>query len=211
MGFIATDGTPTAVVVALPEATNRNDLLSICCHELCELAIGDTAARGHDTLRAAMSGIIWSEHVVERRRVEIFLRRRWPKGVFGKSFLTQSWKDYRAEYRTLLAWAVQNDAMPDRMWSLWQFLVRDVVCAYGHAQAGDSVEERVIERFLELQTGIGDTPWLDLMIACDRAFESPELSHDELDVIGEEGWLRIANALGNEWNSDFGAAQRQQP
>ena len=84
MGFVATDGVPTAVAMALPEATNRSDLLSLCCHELCELSIGDTDARGHDTLRAVMSGIIWSEHVAERRRAEVFLRHRWPKGVFGR-------------------------------------------------------------------------------------------------------------------------------
>jgi hypothetical protein len=208
MGFIATDGVPTAVAVALPEATNRGDLLSLCCHELCELSIGDTDARGHDTLRAIMSGIIWSEHVVERRRAEIFLRHRWPKGAFGRTLLAQSWRDYRADYPTLLAWAVQNDALPDRLFGVWQIFIRDVVCAYGHAQAGDSVETRRIEAFLDLQPEEDATAWLDLMLICDRAFESPELDHDELDGIGEEGWMRISKALGDRWDADFLAAQQ---
>jgi hypothetical protein len=208
MGFVATDDVPTAVVVALPEDTNRGDLLGLCCHELGELAIGDTGTRGHHTARAVMSGLIWSEHVVERRRAEIFLRHRWPKGGFGRSFLAQSWKDYCAEYPAMLEWAVQNDAVPDRLYGLWQILVRDVVCAYGHAQAGDSVEERGIEAFLALQTEEEVQPWLDLMIVCDRAFEGPELDHDDLDNIGEEGWVRIYEALGAQWNTDLCAAQQ---
>jgi hypothetical protein len=208
MGFVAPDAVPTAVVAALPEATNRGDLLAVCCHELCELSIGDTGARGHDTLRAVMSGIVWSEHVVERRRAEVFLRHRWPKGVFGCGFLKQSWNDYRTEYPALLAWAVQNDAVPDRLFGLWQFITREVVCAYGHAQAGDSAEERRIEAFLDLQREEEAKPWLDLMLVCDRAYESPELDHDELDVLGEEGWVTVYEALAAGWDNDFLAAQR---
>ena len=51
MGFVASDGVPTAVVVALPESTNRADLLSLCCHELGELSIEATGGEDRETDR----------------------------------------------------------------------------------------------------------------------------------------------------------------
>lgn len=203
MGFVATDGTPTAVVVAFPEDSARADLLSICCHELCELSIDAPSSLDQNTVREAMSTIVWSEHVVERRRAGIFRSEGWPRGVLDNSQLSQLWRDYESDLPGLLRWAVSNDAVPDQLWGHWQVLVREVVCAYGRARGGDNMEEQEIEAFLGLQTDDLNRGWLDLMNICDDAFGSPELDHAALDAIGESGWLSVCEALGNRWNQAY--------
>jgi len=206
-GFVASDGVPTAVVVALPESTNRADLLSLCCHELGELSIEATGGEDRETMDAAMSGLIWSEHVVERRRAEVFTPQRWPRSVMDRSFLSRLRKDYQADFPGLIQWAVRNDAVPDQMYGHWQIITREAVCAYGRAQGGNLDEEREIEAFLGLQPDDLTRAWLDLMIVCDRAFASPQLDRDELDAIGQEGWHRVYEALRSRWNQAYFAAQ----
>jgi hypothetical protein len=200
MGFVATDGKPTAVVAALPEVTARADLLALCCHELCELSIDAPNSLDQNTVRAAMSTMIWSEHVVERRRAQVFKSQGWPRGWIDDSQLTQLWRDYESDLPELIRWAVEHNDVPGQLWGEWQILVREVVCAYGRAQGGDSTEEREIEAFLDLQSASVSNSWLELMTVCDDAFGSPELDHTTLDSRGEEGWLAVTNALGQEWN-----------
>jgi hypothetical protein len=207
MGFRAADGVATAVATALPESTNRAELLSLCCHELCELSIDTTGGRDHETLASAMSGLIWSEHVVERRRTEVFVAKGWPSSVMDRSFLSNLWNDYTAAVPNLIRWAVRHNAVPDDLYGHWQIMTREVVCAYGRAQSGNSDEEREIERFLAMQNPAVSGAWLDLMLFCDRAFGSPELLALDLDMIGEEGWTRIWHALRGEWNTAYFAAQ----
>jgi hypothetical protein len=208
MGFVASDGVPTAVAAALPEATNRAELLSLCCHELCELSVDATSGRDHSTMNAAMSGVVWSEHVVERRRAEIFTSTRWPRSVVDKSFLSALWNDYVTEFPNLIAWAIRNDAVPDRIYGHWQIITREVVCAYGRAQGGNDEEEREIEAFLEPQPDDLERAWLDLMIVCDRTYDRPQADREELDAVGEEGWHRVYEALRSRWNEAYTAAQR---
>jgi hypothetical protein len=204
MGFVASDGVPTAVAFALRE---RADLLAVCCHELCELSIAATGGNDRETMDAAMSGVIWSEHVVERRRAEVFKSERWPRSVMDQSFLTRLWNDYQAAFPALIRWAIRNDAVPDEMYGHWQIITRELVCAYGRAQGGNLDEEREIEAFLGLQVDDLSQAWLDLMIMCDRAFASPHLIRDDLDTIGQDGWHRVYEALRHCWNHAYVAAQ----
>lgn len=195
MGFAASDGVPTAVVPALPESTNRAELLALCCHELCELSIDATSGEDRTTMNVAMSGLIWSEHVVERRRSEVFTAQQWPRSVLDQSGVRGLWTDYQAELPNLIEWAVENDAVPNETYGHWQIITREVVCAYGHAQAGNQDEERELEAFINPQPAYLAHAWLDLMIVCDRAFsDGPQIERSELDAIGEEGWQAIRRA-----------------
>ncbi len=159
-------------------------------------------------MNAAMSGLIWSEHVVERRRSAIFTSQHWPHSVIDQSFLRRLWNDYQTEFPSLIQWAVRNDAVPNEMYGHWQIITREVVCAYGRAQGGNQDEEREIEAFLGLQPDDLSRAWLDLMVACDRAFDDgPHLERAELDAIGEEGWHTVYEALQRGWNKAYVAAQ----
>ncbi len=187
MGFVARDGLPTAVVGALPEPETRNELLSLACHELLELSMGDSRDEEFADWHASMRRVVWSEHVVECRRTSVFESHGWPRAGIDRAFLVEEFEDYAREYRGWVDWAAGQDQIPNELFGCWQLLGRGVAVAYAHAQAGDTDEERELERFLGLQERAINTAWLDLMIACDRAFEHPQFSQDDLDVIGEEG------------------------
>jgi hypothetical protein len=210
MGFTASDGVPTAVAAAavVSEATHRAELLSVCCHELCELSIDATNGEDHQTMDAAMSGVIWSEHVVERRRTEVFTSKAWPRSAVDRQLLAGLWDDYVAEFPCLVVLAVQNSEVPDRVYGHWQMITREVVCTYGRAQGGDEEEERELEAFLDLQPANLVNAWLDLMIFCDRAFDRPKAGREMLCAIGQEGWHRVYNALRDAFNRAHEAAQR---
>jgi hypothetical protein len=150
-----------------------------------------------------MRRVIWSEHVVERRRSSVFELRGWPRPGIDREFLVEEADGYVANYETWLRWTLQHDKIPVELLGSWQLLVRGVVVTYAHAQSGDCEEERQIEVFLDRQSKKIEAAWLDVMLACDKAFEHPERSPDELDAIGDEAWWGIHNALAERWNRDL--------
>jgi hypothetical protein len=207
MGFTASDGKPTAIVAAMPEATNRNDLLGICCHELCELATDSTDGEDHQTVNAAMSGLIWSEHVVERRRTEVFVAKDWSGGVLDRNFAVETWDAYRDEFPELIRTAIADDAVPDRLYGHWQILTREVTCGYGRAAGGFAAEQTSLNAFLSGQPAPIRDAWLDLMLVCDEAYDSPAADQASLDELGESAWIGIYEALRVDWNDAYMAAQ----
>ena len=152
-------------------------------------------------MNAAMCSVVWSEHVVERRRAEVFALNDWPPSAMHEGLLIGAWKAYESEMPSLIGAAVRNGHVPDQMYGHWQIVTREVVCAYGRAQGGNKAEEHELETFLNSQAPGAAMSWLDLMDICDRAFHSPHLDSAALDAVGEEGWSRVYEALREHFNA----------
>jgi len=135
--------------------------------------MGDGGDDEPKTMHAAMRRVVWSEHVVDRRRSSVFERRGWPRAAVDREFLVEECDDYLRNYEAWLHWAGQNDDVPVALFGSWQLLTRGVVVTYAHAQSGDVEEERQIELFIERQPKGVQNAWLDLMLSCVRRVPTP--------------------------------------
>jgi hypothetical protein len=200
MGFRARDGVATVVVAALPEATLRNELLSLICHEICETTMVNEDGPFLD-LHDSMSRVLWSEHVVERRRSARFHRFGWTRGALDDGHLCELLADYETEFPTLRAQARCENAVPGRLYGHWQILAREFVCSLGRARGGDSNEEAEVQAFIAQQHPTRRKAWLAIERLVDDLYDHPSLSGSDLDDRARQsGWLPLFMLLRKEWN-----------
>lgn len=202
MGFIASDGQPTAVVIDRGEE-QRSETLALCCHELCELSIDSTDGEDRVYLDDAMSTVVWSEHVVERRRTEVSVANGWPMSVLDQSFLRDLWTNYQGDFPVLIAWAVRNNAVPDDVYGHWQLLTREMSCALGRGRAGNRAEQDEATGLIAASPPDLAAAWRGLSAFCDEAYQSPDLGHEKMDALGLEVWHGIYQAFSQEWNQAY--------
>jgi hypothetical protein len=204
MGFVARDGMPTVVVVALPEEPLRNELLSLVCHEICEASMASGDGPFVD-IHTSMSRVLWSEHVVERRRSARFHEFGWERGALDDGHLCELLADYEEELPDLLRTARLADAVPDRLYGHWQILTREFVCTLGRARGGDDAERVEAEAFIEHQGPARQRAWRAIEQLLERLHGHPERTAAERDEQAlREGWLPLFEVLRAEWNDAYG-------
>lgn len=157
-------------------------------------------------VHASMSRVLWSEHVVERRRSMRFHGFGWERSTFDDGHLCELLSDYEEELPDLLRAARRADAVPDRLYGHWQIIAREFVCTLGRARGGDDAEQAEVEAFVERQGADRTRAWRAIEHLLDRLFGCPEIPAASLDEQAlNEGWLPLWEVLRAEWNNAYAA------
>jgi hypothetical protein len=201
MGFIANDGVRTVVVVALPEQAMRDELLHTICHEICETTTANDDAPFTEDLHEAMSRVLWSEHVAERRRALRFTELGWTGRILDDGHLVEMLADYTLEWPMLRQRARWENRAPHRIYGLWQLLTREFVCTLARARGGVVPERDQVARFIADQNAELAEAWRSIERLLDEIFEHPELSRRDCDQLArDQGWLPLFEVFRGEWN-----------
>lgn len=201
MGFVATDGVPTAVVRDFA-GDNGSDLFEICCHELAELSVAPPIRKSYTHADEAMQTLVWSEHVVERLRTLIFVQEGWAETP-NQETLNSLAGQYASDFQALIRWAAQNNAVPDQTYWYWQILTREAVCTLGRARGGYESENEEWDRFVSKRDDGSSTAWLKVASICDEAFLNGGSNTQDLDERGLEAWKGVWQALSSHWNDAY--------
>lgn len=198
MGFMARDGVSTAVV--LTAATiGRDQLLSVICHEICEASMNMDHHNPTD-LDAAMSRVLWSEHVVERRCSTRFQQFGWHIETIGAR-LCEQLRDYEIDFPQLREVARRAGTVPDRVYAYWQFLAREFACTLGRARGGSTDDIGEVDAFIRQQNAERKRAWREIECVLDHLSKCPNSAPSRLDTRASKGWRAIWNVLRDEWNA----------
>lgn len=213
MGFRATNGEFLAVVdaVGLPDEV----LLAFACHEIVECVLSaskDTADEdARDTMDDAMTRLMWSEYVVERKRRTIFEAEGWGDSALDHSFVNATANQYEQELPQLVRWAVRNDAVHQNVYGNWQLLAHGVTHAAARADAGYAPEHAELDSFLTRGWSPGTAyAWRNARDLLPRLYDRPDLTTAELDdEVVTGAWQPIYEALADDYNKLYAQAAGQ--
>lgn len=207
---LATDGLKTVIAVvpdharAIETAAQNMELLSNICHEICHTTMvglddGGTATAVHDAARR----LIWSEHIVERRREALFRVLGWESTPYEVVLLASLLvRHYKEDAPRLL---LSPDEPRRQLEIHWLNVLNEYVGALGRARAGAAAEAEGIARFLTPMPEARRALWAAIDAAADEAFASPTASGVELDAIADRAWQPLHQALNDEWAGAYAA------
>jgi hypothetical protein len=172
--FIAQDGQYTAVVPALPD---QAVFLTLAGHELLESAGKRRAvAEGYGWPGATIAGLahlIRTEYVVERTRRAIADRLGWPQSALEQASLAATARDIAVELPELLAWAVANEEVPQRIYQHWG----ELMLAWGGQQGARMPAMRAHVPISSRSTATSSSP---RRLLCGRSWRAPSRRRTEI-------------------------------
>lgn len=136
--------------------------------------------------------MIWSEHIVERRREAVFRRLGWAGPSYDPLLLSGLLvRHYKDDAPQLLL----SPVLPRRQLQMhWLNLLIEYVSALGRARAGATAEAHGIEAFL-VHAPSQRSLWRAVDAAADEAFVSPTATTTELDLMADRAWQPLHQAL----------------
>jgi hypothetical protein len=186
------------------QAEHTITLLSTICHEICHTTmVGLDAGGTARDVGAAGARLIWSEHIVERRRQAAFKRLGWsatPYPVLHLTALVVSWYRHHAPSLLLRAEPPQREVATQ-----WLTILNEYVSVLGRARAGAIDEAEAFASFVGPMPADRRLLWEAVEAAADEAFASPTCTAAELDVITERAWRPLRTALFAEWDAAYAA------
>jgi hypothetical protein len=207
---LAPDGLKTVLAIvpdhalAIDSGRQKIELLSNVCHKICHTTMvgldeGDTAPTVHHAARR----LIWSEHIVERRREAVFRNLGWEGTPYDRLLLTSLLvRHYKMDAPRLL----KSPNEPRRQLEMhWLNVLNEYVTALGRARSGATAEARGIAKLLSLMPDARRALWAAVDAAADETFESPTATRAELDLIADRAWQPLHQALNAEFAIAYAA------
>jgi hypothetical protein len=195
---VAPDGLTTVIAIVPDQATGVDpgvvnvELLSTICHEICHTTMAGLDEGSTASVHEAARRLIWSEHIVERRREALFRRLGWESPSYDPSLLSSLLvRHYKDDAPQLLL----SPVLPRRQLEMhWLNMLIEYVSALGRSRAGATAEAQGIEAFL-VHAPSQRNLWTAVDVAADEAFASPNATTAELDVITDRAWQPLHQAL----------------
>jgi hypothetical protein len=204
---LATDGLKTVIAIvpdhalAIDSGRQKIELLSNICHEICHTTMVGLAEEGTaPTVHDAAHRLIWSEHIVERRREALFRDLGWDGTPYDILLLTSLLvRHYKLDAPRLL---ISPDEPRRQLEMHWLNVLNEYVTALGRARAGATLEAQGIAKFLAPMPDARRALWAAVDAAADETFDSPTATPAALDLIADRAWQPLHEAL----NTEFGIA-----